>query len=320
MKMFLKFLSLIKLLALCFLVSSCSLSEPKANPSKSSASYHQWKDIKGDDWAEKISPHSKLRGWEYLVSKLENKGIERDVIREIYSDESMPLWTPITFKVRPRESKVMYHKSNTQKARQNALQFYNSYKSSFKKSYAKLGVEPEIVLAILQIETQCGKNTGNQAIIYWLSRLVSAGFPPNIEYNVRNTEEEPRPSYRELEERAEWLEEEFMPHLISLINTSSEIGVSPISVKGSYGGAMGLTQFLPGNISKYGYDGDGDGVINIFVPEDAIFSVANFLKQHAWKKGLSKKEKRNIILFYNRSDAYADTVLSMSELLKRQMR
>ncbi|HMO17093.1 MAG TPA: lytic murein transglycosylase [Oligoflexia bacterium] len=276
-------------------------------------------DIDGEDWSKVQAKKSLVKGWDYISGKLVQSGIPRNEVTNIFSSEEMPYWTPIPFKVRPIESQAIYRGLNSKQAHQNALQFYNSHKKYFQKARARFGVEPEIILAILQIETQCGKNTGNEPVFYWLSRLVSAGFPPNLSYNLRTTKEIPKPSYQELKERSEWLEEEFMPHILSLITMSKALGVSPMSIKGSKGGAIGLPQFLPGNIKKFGIDGDGNGAINIFVPADAIFSVANFLNYYGWKNGINLKAKTNVILEYNRSSAYADTVLKMASELKRKM-
>lgn len=297
------------------LCSSCTFSHSiPENPQKVASPQ-----MDGEEWANVKSPSSPLRGWEFLASKLKQQGIEEETIRSIFADENLPLWTPISFKVRPQEPFSMYQKSNTPQARKNALEFYKQNKADFIRSSKKLPVEPEIILSILQIETRCGQNTGNQPIFYWLGRLVSTGFPPNILYNVKNSKEEPAPTYKELEERAEWLEEEFMPHLVSLVQLSQNLSVSPLSIKGSYGGALGLPQFLPGNIEKYGYDGDDDGAINLFVPADAIFSIANFLQSHGWKKGMTRAQKKSVILHYNRSNAYAETILTMAATLKKSM-
>ncbi|TXJ33672.1 MAG: lytic murein transglycosylase [Afipia sp.] len=55
----------------------------------------------------------------------------------------------------------------------------------------------------------------------------------------------------------------------------------------SWGGATGLTQFLPSELSKHGVDFDGDGHINIWtsVP-DALASAAQQLKNKGWVPGL----------------------------------
>src|SRR5690606_5013266 len=58
-------------------------------------------------------------------------------------------------------------------------------------------------------------------------------------------------------------------------------------VRGSFAGAMGLPQFMPGSLLRYAVDGNGDHRIDLKdSPEDAIMSVANFLVKHGWQAGL----------------------------------
>jgi membrane-bound lytic murein transglycosylase B len=62
-------------------------------------------------------------------------------------------------------------------------------------------------------------------------------------------------------------------------------GVDPFSLLGSYAGAVGLPQFMPGSILRWGVDFDNDGHVNLRTSvADAIGSVANFLVEHGWKR------------------------------------
>ena len=90
------------------------------------------------------------------------------------------------------------------------------------------------------------------------------------------------------------------------------MNLDPLAIKGSVAGAIGIPQFMPTNISQYGYDGEGDGVIDLFNHADAIASVASFLNAHHW----NVKDDRAVILRYNRSGPYADTVLALSKKLE----
>ena len=60
----------------------------------------------------------------------------------------------------------------------------------------------------------------------------------------------------------------------------------PLAVKGSYAGAVGLVQFMPTSIRRFGVDWDQDGQINLDKWNDALASAANYLKKHGWKRGL----------------------------------
>lgn len=63
--------------------------------------------------------------------------------------------------------------------------------------------------------------------------------------------------------------------------------VSRKDLRTSWGGATGLTQFLPSELGKHGVDFDGDGHVNIWtsVP-DALASAAQQLKNKGWQPGL----------------------------------
>lgn len=300
---------------LCIATYGCNNMWKPTHPSSSKLD-DLYQGQSAESWAKTKSKTSPVRGWEYVIERLEKKGVPLATLSEIYSSPQLPYWTPITFKVRPKEGHTMYRELASKVAQKNARDFLELNKSYFQGAEKKYLVPKEIIVSILQVETQCGKNTGTESVLYWLSRLVSAGFPPNVEYNYANSQENPKPSLKELEERASWLEEEFMPHLIAVIEISKSSGESPFDIKGSKGGAIGMTQFLPKNVEKFGVDGDNNGSINLFTPADAIYSVANFLSQHGWQGKLSEKEKTKVLLEYNRSSAYAETVLNLASSLK----
>ena len=93
--------------------------------------------------------------------------------------------------------------------------------------------------------------------------------------------------------------------------------VDPFSMNGSYAGALGFAQFIPSSVLKFGKDGDQDGQINLFQHGDAIESVANYLKQHGWKPDLTRKEAFRILLRYNNSKYYANTILKVADRLEK---
>jgi membrane-bound lytic murein transglycosylase B len=92
--------------------------------------------------------------------------------------------------------------------------------------------------------------------------------------------------------------------------------MDPVSIKGSYAGAMGIAQFMPSNILAYGEDGNGDSRIDLFEDADAIFSIASYLKNYGWKPGIDREKAYKVVYHYNHSKYYVNTILEIRELLE----
>ena len=77
----------------------------------------------------------------------------------------------------------------------------------------------------------------------------------------------------------------FRSELIQLFLLTRENNLDILKIKGSYAGAMGYSQFISSSYRAYAIDYDGDGYIDLFNSiDDAIGSIANYLKRHGWKK------------------------------------
>ena len=148
---------------------------------------------------------------------------------------------------------------------QEGLQFWRQNEAWLQEADERWGVPAEVVVAIVGIETFYGRVTGNFRVIDALATL-SFDFP---------TGRRDRSAFfrEELEEFFVWCARE---------------GVDPLTVKGSFAGAMGLPQFMPGSINRFAVDFDGDGHINLMrSPADVVGSVAHYLARHGWQRGLA---------------------------------
>ncbi|MDR2366469.1 MAG: lytic murein transglycosylase B [Zoogloeaceae bacterium] len=120
------------------------------------------------------------------------------------------------------------------------------------------GVPEEIMVAIIGIETLYGRNTGSFNTFAALATLAFL---------------EPR--------RAEY----FLQELEQLLLLAREQERDPESYTGSYAGALGLPQFMPGSLRRYAVNFDQDDFIDLSASTaDAIGSVAHFLAQHGWQE------------------------------------
>lgn len=262
-----------------------------------------------------------LKGWDYLYRRLVASGIRASVAAAVLSDARMPEREELFFSLQPHESGALYRRRNTREERDNALSFYREHEPAFRAAQTEFGVPPSIILALLQIETHCGSYTGDHPVFFRLARLASAASPDNIEVNFRHHRAlDPAVKRAEVEERAHWLEQTFLPSVTASFQIAGKYGISPLELKGSLAGARGIPQFLPANEIKYGVDADRDGRIDLFSPADAIFSVANFLSKNGWRRDiLSAKEKRAVLYRYNHSTPYVETALSMSSSLNHEI-
>jgi len=118
---------------------------------------------------------------------------------------------------------------------------------------------------------------------------------------------------KKVKQRSKWGYAE----LKALIKFSEQEKIAPDKIKGSYAGAMGISQFMPSNALSLARDGNQDGKIDLFTHADAIFSVANYLKHHGWKAGIARQRQHEVLFTYNHSNYYVDTLLKISDKLKK---
>lgn len=258
--------------------------------------------------------HKNLRGWDHLFKQLVKYGVDADEFAAIFSDSRMPSFDGLTFSVRPREAQSLYRGHQVAERNTRAIKFFEENAEYFEQAYQRFGVDPAVILAIIQVESNAGAFTGKSRVIYGLARLAAASDPQNIERVYQQARRKDQTITRQqVADRAQYLEDTFLPHVAGTVQLSKHIGIDPLELKGSHSGAIGLCQFLPGNVISYGIDADDDGFVNVFQAPDAILSTANFLASYGWSdKTTSVSEKRAIIWNYNRSEPYIDTVLSIA--------
>lgn len=126
--------------------------------------------------------------------------------------------------------------------------------------YARYGVQPEYLLAIWGVESDFGRFTGRHNIIRSLATLAYAGNP---------------------ERRDFWREQ-----LFAALRIIQKGDIPLSSLRGSWAGAIGHTQFIPTTFETFAVDFDGDGKRDLInsIP-DALASTANYLAQSGWERG-----------------------------------
>ncbi len=198
-----------------------------------------------------------------------------------------------------------------------ARAYMQTHSEALAAAQAAFGVDKEVITAIILVETKLGTYTGNKSVINTLCTLAAMSEAAPRQAIWDNLPNDTRRMSREkfekkADQKASWAYKE----LKAFLTYTEEEGVDPTRIKGSYAGAMGISQFMPSNIAPYAKDGNADGQIDLFVHADAIFSVASYLKHYGWKPGISREKAYKVVYHYNHSKYYVNTILDIADKLK----
>ncbi|MBL8417183.1 MAG: lytic murein transglycosylase B [Dechloromonas sp.] len=139
------------------------------------------------------------------------------------------------------------------------VQFWQENRIALARARATYGVPEEIIVAIIGVETEYGRNMGNFRVLEALATLAFY-YPRRAEF--------------------------FRTELEQFLLLARENGMNPLDIRGSFAGAIGIPQFMPGSQRRYAVDFDGDRKVDLYGSvDDAIGSVARFLEQHGWQAG-----------------------------------
>ena len=262
--------------------------------------------------------------WTYLVDKLADDGVPRAWAERVFDDPRMPRFDRLDFSLSPREPASMYRGLLSQRSVSAAYECFATHVNALDRAERQLGVPGNLVAAILHVESRCGRNTGNEPILWRLARLAMSAEPANLRRNVVRHTLLQSPSVaadllRVTEDRARYLEATFYPEVRATFDIAERLHIDPLSIRGSTSGAFGIPQFLPSGYLRFGADGNGDGHVSLYDPADAVASCASYLQAHGWAAGIDREQRRRVIWAYNHSTPYIDTVLALANLLPQSL-
>ena len=139
----------------------------------------------------------------------------------------------------------------------NGLVFWQENAAELARAEAIYGVPAEIIAAIIGVETEYGRNMGKFSVLEALATLAF-DYPPRAPF--------------------------FRSELEQFLLLARENGISPLEIKGSYAGAIGIPQFMPSSQRRFAVDFDGDDRIDLRQStSDAIGSVARYFVMNGWQ-------------------------------------
>jgi membrane-bound lytic murein transglycosylase B len=147
----------------------------------------------------------------------------------------------------------------TERRIREGAEFWALHRQALDQASVRSGVAPEYLAAILGVETYYGRLTGTYRVLDALATLAF-DYPARAKF--------------------------FRDELEQFLLLTRDAGLDPLSVKGSYAGAMGAPQFMPSNYRRFAVDADADGHIDLWTNwADVCASVGNYLKEHGWNAG-----------------------------------
>jgi len=253
-----------------------------------------------------------------LQERLIADGLEASLVRSVYQNPLVKLELEVVAANLVRsEAALNYDQFLSKYSVHKAKRYIERHGTSLDEANRRFGVEPSVIVAVLMVETALGTYPGKYQTINVLSTMAVSQEPAVREKIFAGLTEEQKKmqSSAVISKRLTRRVSRSYRELKALLNYVHSNDIDPFTIVGSSEGAIGIPQFLPSNIKQYGRDGDGDGRIDLFNHPDAIASVANFLRAHRWGRAQGDKEKKKVILYYNRSNYYADTVFTLAQRL-----
>jgi membrane-bound lytic murein transglycosylase B len=189
-------------------------------------------------------------------------GFDRAWLRKVFA-QAKPQPQVVAAMDRPVLAPPKWHEYSPQflsAARIDAgVAFWNAHAAALARAEATYGVPAEIIVAILGVETFYGRNTGRHRVIDALATLAF-DYPRRAPF--------------------------FRGELRHFLLLTRELALPPSVPRGSFAGAMGVPQFMPGSYRNYAVDFDADGRIDLWASvDDVVGSVGSYLARHDWQRG-----------------------------------
>lgn len=214
------------------------------------------------------------------------------------------------------DSKAVYGQFLKAQALREAKDFLRENKRELVRIHKRYLVPPEVLVALLLVETRLGTFVGAYSALAVLANMARCRDLAVLRAHIGRSDLDPETRVwlaRRTEEKADWAYGE----LVALLHYAKANGLDPMSIPGSMYGAIGICQFVPSNALTFGVDADRDGRVDLFCRPDALHSMANYLRQNGWRKAMNERQKLAVIYRYNHSMTYSRTVLAVAARLPK---
>jgi membrane-bound lytic murein transglycosylase B len=252
-----------------------------------------------------------------LIERLTQEGFDPQFLSTLFLDgRAEPIPSRMNISLVSGEIPDLYARFLTVESTLSAKKFFQENLNLLGEMEKGFQVDPEVVVAILLVESRFGENIGQWRVIPTLASMAVIDSPENLQGNYEKLlETDPSLSYDRVEgvakKKANWAYQE----LKCFLKIIRDEKMDPLEFRGSHAGALGMAQFIPSSYLAFAWS--KKGLENwILSKEEAVFSIANYLKIHGWKRDLTLAKKKRILWYYNRSEPYIETIVKVARKLK----
>ena len=258
-----------------------------------------------------------------VIDSLLKRGVDKEYIMKLVNSEKTAfndkyVKINVTGYLKSSDHSHNYSSKSVEKSKE----FLKNNDSLLKAAAKKYEVSKEVIVAILWVETKFGTYVGNNHLpsVFLSTALVNEPKFVQLNINEIDSTKYSKAEYKKLVDKikqrsikkSNWALEE----LIAMYEIEKQNRLNFDIIYGSWAGAFGFSQFLPSSYNKWAVDGNNDNIINLFEVEDAVHSVANYLKVHGWDNNNQEKQ-RKAVFAYNNSTSYVNSVLKLAEKIKK---
>jgi len=262
--------------------------------------------------------------YHHLVKKLRTDGYDTDLLNQLYEPGNDLFFSRLVrVNLVQSESHATYRLMYNKEALRDIRHFLHDNRTALYNAQRQYHVPPEYIGAILYVESRFGKSAGDELVLYVLSSMSVASENWNIQQLTDHLDKQyPNLDSTARLQKIQWIKKRAdskatwaYRELTTLLTLHKKYEMDLRTLRGSWAGAFGMPQFMPSSFSSYAVDGNQDGKIDINSSEDAIASVANYLRRNGWRKHLSAHRRKRVIWRYNHSEPYTNLILDLAKKL-----
>lgn len=258
---------------------------------------------------------------EFAVARLKAAGISErmiELLQKAHEPESRD--RIVELNVLGFLGKGDYEAHYSSRAIRKCRAFLKAHSTRLRRAEKSTGVPREVITALLWVETKLGTHIGRHSVADVYFSLIQADHPEVVRATLSSLATRAPASADELKQKvldrsaskASWAINE----LRSLDEIQKKQPARIASLRGSYAGAFGIPQFVPSSYLQWARSARRNQVPDLFRMDDAIQSVAFYLKSNGWVAA-ERESHREALFHYNRAQGYVDVILKIADCLKK---